>query len=52
VDEGGSSGFSIPAAASPIPALSTAISRYADGVPTWSLVAVFARPDGRFTTVC
>jgi hypothetical protein len=23
----------------------------ADGVPTWSLVAVFARPDGGFTVV-
>jgi hypothetical protein len=51
VDEGSDSGFSIPTGASPMPMLSTAISRYADGVPTWSPVAVFARPDGRFTIV-
>ncbi|HKD06767.1 MAG TPA: hypothetical protein VKB79_12770 [Bryobacteraceae bacterium] len=27
------------------------ISRQADGVPAWSLVAAFARPDGNFTVV-
>jgi hypothetical protein len=29
----------------------TADTGHADGVPTWSLVAVFARPDGGFTVV-
>ena len=51
MDGGGDSGFSISTAASAVPTLSTAISRYADGVPTWNLVAVFARRDGRFTIV-